>query len=102
MSLDPELKAITDGISGFPTWGHAEKIRFFAWFLLAVKNKPSFATADITACYDGFHYDRPNISQMVKDMAERKSPVLLKRGSGYVLEGKIRAEYDQKYGTHDI
>jgi len=39
---------------------------------------------------------------MLKDMAERKSPILLKRGSGYVLEGRIRAEYDQKYGTQDI
>jgi hypothetical protein len=102
MSLDPELKAITDGINGFATWGHAQRIRFFAWFLLAVKNKPSFATADITTCYDGFHYDRPNISQMLKDMAERKPPVLLKRGSGYVLEGRIRAEHDEKYGTHGI
>ena len=102
MSLDPELKSITDGIGGFVGWGHAEKIRFFAWFQHAIKKKDSFTTADISACYDGFGYERPNISQFLKDMAERKPAVLLRRGSGFVMEGKTRAEYEQKYGTHDI
>jgi hypothetical protein len=97
MSLDPALKTITEGISGFPSLGHAERIRFFAWFLLAIKNKPLFTTADISGCYDGFGYARPNISQFLKDMAERKPAVLLRRGSGYILEGKVRAEYDTKY-----
>jgi hypothetical protein len=98
MSLDPELKALTDGINGFSTWIHADKIRLFAWFLNAVKNKPTFTTSDITACYNGFGFDRPNISQFVKDMADRKPAVLLRRGGGFVLEGKIRAEYDALYG----
>jgi hypothetical protein len=101
MSLDPELKSITDGISGFAGWGHAEKIRFFAWFLLAIKNKPIFATADISACYDGFGYERPNISQFLKDMAERKPAVLLRRGQGFVMEGKTRAEYDKYLPARD-
>lgn len=97
MSLDPELKSITNGIGGFASWGHAEKIRFFAWFQHAIKNKPTFTTADISACYDGFGYERPNISQFLKDMAERKPAVLLRKGSTFVLEGKTRAEYEGKY-----
>lgn len=98
MSLDPELKAITDGISGFPGWGHAEKIRFFAWFQQAIKGKPNFTTGDISACYDGFEYQKPNISQFLKDMAERNPPVLLRKGGAYVMEGRVRAEYDANYG----
>jgi hypothetical protein len=101
MSLDPELKSTTDGISGFASWGHAEKIRFFAWFQYAIKNKPTFTTADISACYDGFGYERPNISQFLKDMAERKPAVLLRRGQGFVMEGKTRAEYDKYLPARD-
>jgi hypothetical protein len=102
MSLDPELKTLTEGINGFSTWNHADKIRLFAWFQNAVKNNPTFSTADITACYDGFGFDRPNISQFLKGMADRKPAVLLRRGGGFLLEGKIRAEYDILYGKRGV
>jgi hypothetical protein len=98
MSVDPELKAITDGISGFAGWGHAEKIRFFAWFQHAIKNKPTFTTSDISGCYDGFGYEKPNISQFLAQMADRKPAILLRKGGGFVLEGKTRGDYDAKYG----
>jgi len=97
MSVDPELKSLTDGITAFASWGHAEKIRFFAWFQKTVKGKPTFTTRDISGFYDAFGYGRPNVSQFLKDMAERKPAVLLRRGEGFVLEGKIREDYDRKY-----
>jgi hypothetical protein len=97
VSGEEELGAYTDGISGFSSWGHAEKIRFFAWFQHAINNKPTFTTSDITACYDVFAFGRPNISQFLKDMAERKPAVLLRRGTGFILEGRRRAEFDSKY-----
>ena len=100
--LKSELKPYVEKLDRFSSWIHADKIRFFAWFQHFVKGKPSFATGDIAACYDAFQYEKPNISQFLKDMEQRKPKILIKSGGGYVLEGKIREEFDQKYGEHEI
>jgi hypothetical protein len=100
--VDPELKSLTDTVNGFSGWNHADRIRFFAWFQHVVKHKDTFTTGDIADCYDSFGYDKPNISQFLKDMANRKPPVFLRRGQEFLLEGKLRSEYDEKYGEHDI
>ena len=101
MATDTELKALVDTIDGFAGWGHVDKIKLFAWFQHAMKKKDRFGTADITACFDQLHYPRPNVSQYLKDMVEKKPPVLLRDGKGLYMEGSVRAEYDKSYGGRE-
>jgi len=101
VATDAELKALTEGIDGFASWGHADKIKLFAWFQHAVKKSERFSTADITSCFDQLHYPRPNVSQYLKEMVERKPPLLLRDGRGLYMEGSVRAVYDSKYGHRD-
>jgi hypothetical protein len=93
-----DLKTLIGGIEGFADWTHADRIRLFAWFQHAAKDLPTFTTSDISACYDSLNYERPNVSQYLSDMASRKPPALLRKGGGYALEARIRAEYEAKYG----
>jgi hypothetical protein len=97
-----ELKSYIDRVGGFSGWIHADKIRFFAWFQHSVRGKPWFVTGDIAACFDAFQYQKPNISQFLKEMEKRKPKVFIRNGNGYALEGKIREEYDRKYLEHEI
>jgi hypothetical protein len=93
-----DLKALVAGIDGFADWTHADRIRLFAWIQHVVNDKATFTTSDVSACYDALNYERPNISQFLSDMANRKPAVLLRKGNGYILEARIRADYDAKYG----
>lgn len=77
-----------------------DKVRFFAWAQHALRKKARFTTGDISWCYQTLDYGKPNISQYLSVMEERRE--LLRDGGGLYLEGAIRAEYDAKYGEHDI
>lgn len=98
MTSESDLETLIAGIHGFADWTHADRIRLFAWFQHAVKDKPTFTTGDLSACYDALNYERPNVSQFLSDMANRKPAVLLRKRTGYILEARIRADYDAKYG----
>ena len=102
MSAEAEVRQFTSTIDGFlGTWNHADKIRFFAWFQHTVLGKPRFVTKDIASCYDALNYDKPNISQFLADMEKRKPKVLLRNGDGYALEGRIRDEFDRRFGSRE-
>lgn len=100
MSAKEDLQALIGGISGFNAWTHADRIRLFAWVQHAVREKDRFSTGDINWCYEVLHYKRTNVSHYLADMVERRE--VLRDGRGYYLEGSIRAQYDAKYGEHDI
>jgi hypothetical protein len=100
MSAEDELKSLVAGISGFSSWGHAERIRFFAWVQHGIRKKDRFGTVDINWCYSNLSLNKTNTSQYLSEMERRKE--LLKNGQGYCLEGGLRAKYDAQYGEHDI
>lgn len=95
-----ELKQFIAGIAGFATWGHADKIRMFAWLQHHLRKKPRFATGDINWCYNTLSYKPSNTTQYLIDMEGRGE--LLRDRNGYYGEGKFVAKYDEKYGTHTI
>ena len=95
-----ELKVLISGLNGFGGWTHADKIRLFAWVQHALRKKDRFNTADITWCYENLQYRKVNASQYLSDMEARKE--LIRDGRGYYLEGNVRAQYDERYGEHDI
>lgn len=95
-----DLKQFVDGIDGFATWGHAEKIRMFAWLQYHLLKKERFVTRDINWCYDALSYKLTNTTQYLVNMVGRGE--LLQDARGYRCEGKFIAKYEEKYGVHDI
>jgi hypothetical protein len=95
-----ELKQFIAGASGFADWGHADKIRMFAWLQHHLRKKDRFSTSDINWCYNALSFKPSNTSQFLIEMEGRGE--LLQDRNGYYGEGKFVAKYDQKYGVHDI
>lgn len=98
--FDDELKALVSRIEGFSAWTHADKIRFFAWAQHALGKKERFRTGDINHCYILLRYGKPNVSQYLAEM--QKGKAVLRDASGMYLEGTLSAEYDARFGEHEI
>jgi hypothetical protein len=95
-----DLKQFIAGVDGFATWGHADKIRMFAWLQHFLRKKDRFATGDINWCYKTLSFKPTNTTQYLIDMEGRGE--LLQDKQGYHCEGKFLAKYNDQYGTHDI
>jgi len=100
VSGEDELRSLVAGITDFSGWSHANRIRFFAWAQHGIRKKERFSTGDIGWCYSTLSLNKPNISEYLSGMEQRKE--LLRDGRGYYLEGGLRTKYDAKYGEHDI
>lgn len=99
-----ELKSLIRGIPDFKSWNHAEKIKFFAWFLHSSKGMDRFVASDIRSCYRELHLEEPsNVSPFLNDMVKRKpKKQAFKDARGYYLEGSIRDSFEEKYGQREI
>jgi hypothetical protein len=85
-------------VAEFDCWNHAEKIRFFGWFIHAEKGQDRFNTKDIRECYNEVHLNPPNISQFLTQMEQRTPKEAMKDGRGYYLHRTIRERFDARYG----
>jgi hypothetical protein len=95
MTLEEFAQLIPD-LSGMR---NVEQIKHFAWFILTHEKRDRFSTGDIRRCYEAIHYAPPsNISQQLQSMADKKPPDVLKDARGYRLEGRVKAQLDDKYG----
>jgi hypothetical protein len=95
MNLE-EFAQLVPALSGM---SHVERIRHFAWFMLTQEQRERFGTADVRRCYEQLHYALPgNISQQLQQMADKKPPDLLKDRRGFRLEGRVKEQFDGKYG----
>ncbi len=99
MSAEDDLKAFIAGITGFGNWGHADKIRMFAWLQHSLRKKDRFNTGDINWCYNTLSLKPTNASQYLKSMEGKE---FLKDNQGYYCEGRFLAKYNEQYGTHQI
>jgi len=97
---EEDLKAFIAGIDGFANWGHADKVRMFAWLQQHLRKKTRFRTADINWCYNNLAFKPSNTSQFLIFMEGRGE--LLQDKNGYYCEGKFLDKYDKDYGTHGI
>jgi hypothetical protein len=100
VSIEEGLRSFIAGVPGFAEMGHADKIRMFAWLQHHLFKKDRFVTTDITWCYKTLSYRPTNTTTYLKNL--EKIGELLREGSGYRCEGKFRAEYENKYGEHQI
>lgn len=93
------LEDLVSGISNFTRWTHAEKIRFFGWYLHSKKNKDWFQPADIRACYSSLGLAEPtNISQQLINFGQKKPKEVLHNSKGYALEKRVKDSLEAKYG----
>ena len=96
-----ELAGLKEAVPGLGDKSHYDRIRIFGWWLHKYKKQPTFSGADIAKCYDTLNYSKPtSFGGYFGQLAEKKE--LLKSGSGYKLENKIREKLDQAYGTPEI
>lgn len=94
------LEDLVNGIDGFPGWSHADKIRFFAWFLHSKKEKERFSPTDIRVCYDGLSLEQPrNVNSYFDKMCARRPREVLRDSQGYALEKRLRDELEKKHGS---
>jgi hypothetical protein len=100
--MHSELRTLVQRINGFSNWNHADKIRFFAWFLHA-QGQQRIAPSDIGKCYESLHAEPPsNISPFLTSMEKRSPKEVLRDSRGYYLEQRVREDYDQRYGQREI
>jgi hypothetical protein len=94
-----ELATIVEDIADFSQWNHAQKIRFFAWFLHSKNNLGRFSSSHIKDCYDSLHLEKPSsISPFLTEMEKRKPKEAMKDTNGYYLAKHVRDELERKYG----
>jgi len=94
-----ELEGIVSQIPGFAGWRHADKIKFFAWFIHSQRGRDRFSPADIRACYDSLSLERPSdVSPFLTSMLKRRPKEVLKDARGYALETRIREPLETRYG----
>jgi hypothetical protein len=97
-----ELRAIVSSIAGFADRTHADKIRFFAWFLHTHRGMKYFMPHDISKCYDEISLALPSSVSPFLTQMEKKSPKeVIKKTAGYCLENRVRSRLDERYGVRE-
>lgn len=98
-----KLGDFVNGIPGFSKWTHADRIKFFAWFLHSKRGRERFSPADIKACYADLGMDEPSaIQPFLAAMEKRRPREVLHDRRGYALEKAIKDQFEAKYGQRDI
>jgi hypothetical protein len=97
--------SLADTVSGLPiaNWSHADRIRFFAWFIHRHQGREVFNSSDIARCFDELALQKPtSISPFLVQMSEGKTKQLLRSRDGYRLERAQLEKFDSKYGARPI
>jgi hypothetical protein len=98
-----ELEHIIDSIPGFGSWGHGEKIKFFAWFIHLQKRLDRFDPAAIRDCYDTVGLEKPtNINPYIQTLEKKRPKEVLRDTRGLYLPKFIKDNLDQRYGQREI
>ena len=93
------LEDVVSGIAGFSNWTHADKIRFFAWFIHSKRGRERCGPADICTCYDELSLEEPrDVNPYLAQMLNRKPREVLRDKRGYALERRVRDQLETKYG----
>lgn len=93
------LEDLVSSVPGFSKWTHADRIKFFAWFLHSKRGRERFKPADIIACYKELHLDPPSsVNPFLAQMESRRPKEVLRNSQGYALEKRVRDALEAKYG----
>jgi hypothetical protein len=101
--LSSQLRDLVRRVDNYAAWNHAEKIKFFAWFLHSHMGVDRLKAADLKRRYDDLHEEPPsNIGPFLNEMEKRKPKVFIKDSRGYYLVGSLRNAFDSAYGQREI
>jgi hypothetical protein len=96
-----QLSELKQVVADLANKSHYDRVKIFGWWLHVHKSQATFTGADIAKCYDALHYSGPSsFGGYISQLVTRKE--LLKSGSAYRLENKIREQIDSAYGTPEI
>jgi hypothetical protein len=94
-----ELEQLVETLEKFDSWGHGEKIKFFAWFLHSQRGQDRVDQAAIRACYDEVGIEKPsNINPYIQRLEEKKPKEILRDGRGLYLPRHVKDDFEQRYG----
>src|SRR4051794_37101752 len=95
-----QIDEICNSIDGFSAWNHAEKIRFFGWYLMRFMGQEYFSAAQVGKCFEQLRVAPPSLIQPFLDaMVNRKPPEALRNAKGFCLERRLYQTLDEKYGS---
>ena len=101
--VSSQLEQAVKSINGFSEWPHAEKAKFFAWYMHSLKKQERFMPSDIRACYDELGLEKPSsISSSIQALGKKKPKEVLRDGKGLYLPKPVRDSFDAKYGQREI
>lgn len=94
-----DLSSLVNGIKDFGAWSHAKKMALFGWYIHNYKNKQRFGPADIRACYDSLHLEKPSdVNPYLHRLANKKAnKELLKDKRGYYLTSSARHAHSSRF-----
>jgi hypothetical protein len=93
-----ELVDLINKVSGFDQLSPRDKIKIFAWFLHAYRDRETFDNTAIRACFAELHLADPNVAKYLPRMVDYKD--LVKTKGNFKLERSVRVDLDKKYGVH--
>jgi hypothetical protein len=94
-----DLEETVSGIVGFAAWSHAQKIKFFGWYLHSLGRQERFTAADIRNCYDVLKLEKPSsIHPFLGQMEQRRPKEAIRDSRGYYLEKRVRDGLEAKHG----
>jgi hypothetical protein len=103
MPLKTDLKGVISRIPEYAGWRHADKIKFFAWYLHVYEKKDRVNGVDIANCFDALPDERPSsITPFLASMEKKNPKEAIRDRGGYYLSKQVRDALDARYGEHDI
>lgn len=89
-------------IPDFGRWNHADKIKYFAWYLHTYRGWEHFSANDIRDCFQELGIPAPaSINPFIGVMEKRTPKEVIKTAKGYKLEKQLRAALDARYGNRE-
>jgi hypothetical protein len=91
-----------ESVEGFSGMSYAEQVRRFCWHVAIQQQKPKFAGADISACFDATGLPKPSsVSPFLTSLASQKPPFLIKKNGSFELSRHARELFDSVLGKRD-
>lgn len=93
------LGDLVSRIPEFSKWNHAEKIKFFAWYLHTQLNRERITGTEVGHCFDELHEERPSsISPFLTNLEKKTPKEMIRDSAGFRLVKSVRDQFDARYG----
>lgn len=97
-----ELERLVESIAEFQSWGHGEKLKFFAWFIHSKRDEDRFDPAGLRRCYDEVGIEKPsNVNPYIATLEKQKPKDMLRDGRGLYLPKHVKDSFEQRYGQRE-